>query len=175
MNKRALINGLIYCAIAIAFKLYILLGGYTFSKFGYNYSIIISIFLIIPFFFISIYQVREKEYGGIIGGREAVRIALSVLSVAVVVMSVYNYMEFAWKVQDLSVEYYNSSVYLERLKEMQDKMPDKIKTEDFPKIIQEQLASLSPFKATTGKLIPMLLVGLGGAFIAAVLMKKSTK
>lgn len=175
MNRRAAYNGLIYCAIAIAFKLYILLGGYTFTKFGYNYSIIISIFLIIPFFFTAIWQVREKEMGGLIGGREAIRIALTVLAVAVVVMSIYNYIEFAWKVQDLSVAYYNSPTYLERLKEIQAQHPDKVKTADFPRIIQEQLASLSPFKATTGKLIPMLIVGLGAAFIAAVSLKRSAR
>lgn len=173
MNKRAIYNGLIYCVLAIAFKLYILLSGQSFTKFGFNYSIIVSILLIVPFFFIAIWQVREKEMGGLIGGREAMRIALTVLVVAIVIMSVYNYLEFALKMQDLSVEYYKGPVFLERLKEMQARLPDKIKTESFPAIIQEQLDSLSPFKATTGKLIPMLIVGLGGSFVAAVTLKKS--
>lgn len=173
MNRRAVYNGLIYCAMAVALKLYILLGGYSFSKFGFYYSHIISVLLIIPFFFIAIWQVREKELGGQIGGRQAVRIALTVLVVGIVVMSLYNYFEFSLKLQAISADYYNSALYTERLREMQARMPGKIKTEEFPKIIQEQLASLSPFKATTGKLIPMMVVGLGAALVAAVMLKRS--
>lgn len=173
MNRRAVYNGLIYCALAIAFKLYILLSGQSFTKFGFNYSIIVSIFLIVPFFFIAIWQVREKERGGVIGGRDAIRIALTVLVVGIVVVSTYNYIEFNWKTRELSVAYYKGPVFLERLKEMQARLPDKIKTEDFPKIIEEQLTSLSAFKATTGKLIPMLIIGLGGSFVAAVMLKRS--
>lgn len=192
MNKTALKVGLIYCALAIVFKLCVLLGGYTFSTFGFYYSHFISVVLIIPFLFLAIYSVRESNNPvyviqngtvildesqgsnkGLIGGREAVRVALTVLAVAMVITSIYNYIEYVWKVQDLSAEYYRSPVYLERLKEMQAQVPDKIKVEDFPKIIDEQLAALSPFKATTGKIMPMLVIGLGASFIAAVTMKKS--
>lgn len=173
MNKRAFNTGLIYCAVAIIFKLIILLGGYTLSKFGFYYSNILVVFLVLPFFFIAIYQVREKDFGGIISGKDAVRMSLTVLAVGIVVLSIYNYIEFVWKYKDIATDYYNSQEYLNVLKDAQSKVPDKIKTEDFPKIVQEQLASLSPFKATTGKLIPMLLIGLSGSFIAAVTMKKS--
>lgn len=175
MNKRALNTGLLYCAIAIIFKLIILLGGFTLSKFGFYYSNILVVFLIIPFFFIAIYQVREKDFGGIISGRDAVRMSLTVLAIGIVILSIYNYIEFIWKYKDIATRYYNSQEYIDVLKDAQAKMPDKIKTEDFPKIVQEQLSSLSAFKATTGKLIPMLLIGLGGSFVAAVTMKKSSK
>jgi len=173
MNKRALVTGLFYSLFVIAFKLYILLGGYTFTKFGFNYAHIISIFFIVPFFIIAIRSVRQKELNGVIGGRQSLRIALTVLAVAMVVLSVYNYIEFNWKFKELAVQYYNSQNYLDILKDLAAKRPDKVKAEDFPKIIQEQISSLAPGRATTGKLFPLLLVGLSGAFVSAMFMKKT--
>lgn len=175
MNKRALIIGLVYCVAVIVFKLIILLGGYALTKFGFYYSGIVSIFAIIPFFILAIYLVREKDYGGIISGRDAVRMALTVLAVASIVLSIYNYVEFNWKYKEIAVEYYNSNEYQEVLKNMQAKMPDKLKTEDFPKIIKEQIDALSAGKATTGKLFPLVLIGLSGAFLSAMIMKRGAK
>jgi len=171
MNKKALLYGLLYCLVVIAFKLYIVLSSNMFSKFGFYYSIITGVFLILPFFFIAIYHVREKDHGGIIDTREGMRIAFTVLAVGLVGTSLYNYIEFGWKMGEY-VNYYNGSEYLNMLKEQQLKNPDKIKVEDFPKIIREQIASLSAFRATTGKIIPLLFIGLTGAFAASVIMKR---
>lgn len=143
------------------------------TKFGFYYSNIVSTFMILPFFFLAVYLVREKDYGGRIGGKEAVRICMTILAVSLVLISAYNYIEFNWKFKEIAVEYYNSSDYLELLKGQQIKHPDKIKVEDFPKIISEQISDLSAFKSTTGKLMPMLFIGLSSAFITAVLLKKN--
>jgi hypothetical protein len=175
MNKKALWFGLIYCVAVIIFKLVIILGGYTLTKFGFYYSHILSVFFIVPFLFIAVYMVREKDRGGIIGGKESVRIALTVVAVAIIGTGIYNYIEFDWKFKDISSEYYRSAEYLNILKAQQVQQPDKLKTEDFPKIIEEQISGLSAFKATTGKIIPLLFIGLTGAFITAVMMKKSPK
>lgn len=175
MNRRALIFGLLYSFSVIVFKLIILFGGYTLSKFGFYYSNIVSVFFILPFFYFAIQQVRDKDYEGNIGGREALRIALTVLAVGIVILGLYHFVEFNWKFKEIAVQYYNSEDYLKVLKNMQSRMPDKIKTEDFPKIIEEQINSLSAFKATTGKLLPMLIIGLSGAFATSALMKRSEK
>ena len=145
-----------------------------FSKFGFYYSIITSVFLIVPFFFIAIYHVREKDLAGVIEGKEGLRIALTVLAIGLIGTSIYNYIEFNWKADEF-IKYYNGSEYLEILKVQQLKQPDKIKVEDFPKIIKEQIATLSAFRATTGKIIPLLFIGLTGAFAASVIMKRSPK
>lgn len=175
MNKRALFYGLIYCIAAILFKLIIVLGDYTAGNFGFYYSHFVSVLLIIPFFFFAVYQVREKELNGFIRGREAFRISLTIIAVAAIIMTLYNYIEFNWKLKEVAVQYYNSNEFLEILKKQQAKYPAKMKTEDFPKIISEQLSDLSAFKATTGKLIPLIFIGVSGAFICAVFMKKTTK
>lgn len=172
MNRRALIIGIFYCLTIIAFKLYILLGGYTLTKFGFYYSNIVGVFLILPFYWLAIKQVRDNEMGGVIGGKEAVRVSLTVLAVGVVLLSIYNFIEFTWKYKDISIQYYNSTEYLGVLQDMQARYPGKIKTEDFPKIIDEQIAALSAMKATTGKIFPLLLIGLSGSFIMSAIMKR---
>jgi hypothetical protein len=174
MNKKALFYGLLYSAVVIAFKLYIVLSGNMFSKFGFYYSIITGVFLIIPFFFLAIYQVREKDFDGSIASRDGLRIGLTVLAVGLIVTSIYNYVEFNWKADEF-VKYYNSAEYLDILKIQQVKNPDKIKVEDFPRIIKEQSESLSAFRATTGKIIPLLFIGLTGAFVASIIMKREKK
>lgn len=173
MNKKAVYISLIYSVLVIVFKLIILLGGYTLTKFGFYYSTIIAVVCVIPFMFLAVYLVREKDYKGVIGGKEAVRIALTVLAISTIFISVYNYIEFNWKFKDIAMVYYQSAEYLEILTKQQLKNPDKLKVSDFPKIINDQIAQLSAFKATTGKLIPMLLFGLGGAFLTAISLKKN--
>lgn len=173
MNKKALLFGLLYTISVIVFKLIILLGGYTLTKFGFYYSNITAVLLMLPFFVVAVYLVREKDYGGIISGKEAMRVCMTILAVSIVLISVYNYIEFNWKFREIAVTYYNSNDYLELLKTQQSKYPDKLKTEDFPKIISGQIAELSAFKSTTGKLLPMLFIGLSTAFITSVLLKKN--
>lgn len=175
MNKKALFFGLLYSLCYIVFKLIVLLGGYTLTKFGFYYSTITAVLAIIPFFFLAVYLVREKDYQGIIGGKESIRIALTVLAVTLVITSIYNYIEFEWKFKDIAVGYYNSTEYLDVLKDQQLRFPNKVKVEDFPRIIEDQISELSAFKSITGKLIPFMFFGLSGAFMAAVILKKKAK
>jgi hypothetical protein len=175
MNKRALVVALVYCVAVIIFKLTILLGGYTLSKFGFYYSHTVSVFFLIPFLFLAVYQVREKDLGGVIAGREAMRVALTVVAVAAIVLSLYHYMEFKWKYGEIALNYYHSEEYLNILKEQLARHPDKLKETDFPKIIENQIAELSAFRAATGRLTPLVFIGLSGAFITAVFMKRSAK
>lgn len=173
MNRRALNYGILYALCVIIFKLIILFGDYTFGKFGFYYSNVVSDLLIIPFFFMCIWQVKEKDLGGFIGGREGIRLAFTILAVSMIIISGYNYFEMAsTKFHDLAVQYYNSDEYLNILRSQRDKFPEKLKEENFPKIIDEQINGLSPFRAATFKLIPMLFFGFGGAFMAAVTLRK---
>lgn len=175
MNRRALLFGCIYCLLFIIYKLVILIGGYTLTKFGFYYSNIVGMVFIIPFYFITVQQVRDKDFGGVISGRDAMRMCMTVLATAVIITSIYNYFEFNLKYKDIATEYYHSDEYLNVLRAQQSRYPDKIKTENFPAIIEEQISALSAFKATTGKLIPLMFVGLGGAFLASIMLKRSAR
>lgn len=175
MNKRGITAGLLYSLTAIIFKLIILLGGFTLTKFGFYYANSVAVFLVLPFLFLAIYWVRDKDQGGVIAGKEALRISLTALAVGAVIVSAYNYVEFNWKYKDIAIQYYNSQDYLNILTEQQQKNPDKIKVENFPNIITAQVSSLSASRSMTAKLFPYLLIGLSGSFFASVLMKKNPK
>ena len=171
MNRRALIHGLVYAVVVILFKLYILLGGYSFSSFGFYFANITAAALIIPFYYSAVRNVRDKENGGVIAGREAMRIALTVFAVGALLISVYHYAEFELKGKELAVEYYRSEQFLQFLKKQQ-----RIKPEQYQSIINEQIVSAdsAAFKATTGKLFSFLIIGGSAAFITAALMKRRT-
>ncbi len=172
MNKKALIYGVAYCIFVIIFKLVVLLGGYYSTKFGFYFAHITTVFLIIPFYIIGIKNIRDNDNYGIIAGKEAMRIALTIFAVSAVLLSVYNYIEFEWKGKQLAIEYYKSQQFMEFLKSNV-----KIKVEDYQKIIIEQiqLSETSAFKATTGKLFSFMLIGLTSAFICSVFLKRGSK
>lgn len=169
MNKKALYVALAYALVIISFKLFILLGGFYLSRFGFYYSNAVSVLAIIPFYIIAIRLVRADN-GGVIAGREAIRVALTVFAIGAILISLYNYFEFLLQGKQLALEYYNSADFLHFLQKQ-----TKIKPEDYHKIIQEQIAQseVSAFKATTGKLISMMVIGLSSSFLCAVIMKRS--
>lgn len=172
MNRKGLYFGLAYSAAVIIFKLIILLGGYSLTRFGFFYSNVIGVFMIIPFYYLAIKLVRDKENGGIIAGKEAVRIALTIFVVAAILVSIYNYFEYEMAGKQLAIEYYNSQQFLDFLKTQ-----PKIEPSRYPAIIAEQIqaSEVSAFKATTGKLFSFMLLGLSSAFITSLIMKKSPK
>ncbi len=172
MNKKALIYGVAYSIFVIAFKLIILLGGYYSTKYGFYFAHITTVFLIIPFYIVGIKNIRDRDNFGIIAGKEAMRIALTIFAVSAIIISVYHYIEFEWKGKQLAIEYYKSEQFMAFLKSNV-----KIKAEDYQKIIAEQiqLSETSAFKATTGKLFSFMLIGLISAFICSVFLKRGPK
>lgn len=167
MNKRALYLGISYSILVIIYKLIILLGGYQLTKFGFYYSHFLSVAFILPFMIIAIKLSRDNDNGGVISGKDAVKVGLGVFGISVIILSAYTYIEFEWKLREISVQYYNSAEYLEFLKKQ-----TKITPAMYPKIIEENTAALSAMKAVTAKLFSFFLLSFAFAFITAVFMKK---
>lgn len=167
MNKRVLYSSIIYCIIVIIYKLIIVLGGYQLTKFGFYFSHILSVFFIIPFMVITVKQVRDKDMGGKISGRNAMAVGMTIAAIAMIILSIYTYIEFEWKLKDLSLQYYHSADYIEFLK----KNP-KLKPEAYPQLIEDNIKNLSAFKSITAKLFSFLFVTLSTAFISAVFVKR---
>lgn len=168
MNKRPIYIAVIYSLLVIAFKLSIVLGGYLDTRFGFMYSHIVSVFFIIPFIWLSVKLVRDKDYGGVIMGREAFVAGLMVVAVSAIILSAYHYFEFEWKLRDFAVNYYNSAEFQA---DMLKRNPT-VKAEQFPSLIKQQLESLSAFKAITAKLISFFFIGVSSSFLFAVFMKR---
>jgi hypothetical protein len=169
MNRRALYYALAYSVFVIVFKLYIVLGDNSLNSFGFHWSQAFVMFMIVPFYLLAIKAVRDKEQGGFIAGREALRIALTVFAVSAIIISVYNYIEFRTWGRHLAEQYYNSDEYLGFLKRQ-----NKVKADQYPKIINDQIvaAQNGAFVSTSVKLFGFLLVGVPGALFAALVMKR---
>ncbi len=167
MNKRALYLGLTYSILVIIYKLIIILGGYQLTKFGFYYSHFVSVAFIIPFMIIAVKLVRDKDMGGVISGKDAIRIALGVFGISVIILSAFTYFEFEWKMREISIQYYNSADYLEFLKKQ-----TKVTPAMYPKIIEGNINELSAVKAVTAKLFSFFLISFSFAFVTAVFMKR---
>ena len=165
----ALMIGLVCALLVIAFKLVILLGGFAVSNFGFKWSQMISVFMVLPFIWYTIRYLRGQN-GGYIGGKEALRSGLTMAVTAILIISAYHYVEFEWKWRDIAQEYYNGETYLNFLKSHKE-----VKPEQYSQIIHEQIENirlLSPFKYVTYKLVPFMLFSVTTAFMCAVFMKK---
>jgi len=172
MNRRAFILGIIYSVCVIIYKLVIILSGQQLTTFGFYYSHIISVFMIIPFMIMAVKYVRDVERGGMIGGRDALKVGLTIFGISVIILSCYNAIEFVWKLEDISKEYYNGADYRAFLERQVKMNPDKLNSGMFQGIIDDNIAALSPVKAVTAKLFSFFLISFSSAFIIAVFMKK---
>lgn len=170
MSKKALLYGLSYAVLVILFKLFILLSGNALTTFGYFYSNITAVFFILPFYYVLLRSIRQTSDTGALAGREAFRLCLTLMAVALILISVYHYIEFSMVGQTLAETYYHSDTFLQFLQSQKNITPDK-----YDLIISEQIknAGSSAFKATTGKLVSYLFIGISGAFIVSVFMKRS--
>ena len=162
MNKRSLYLGLTYSILVIIYKLIILLGGYQLTRFGYFYSHPLSCLFVLPFMIIAIKLVRDKDNSGVIGGRDAVKVALGVFGISIIVLSVYSYIEYEWKMREISM----SNEYLEFLTRVY-----KIKPELYPTVIKEN-SEMSAMKPVTAKLFSFFIISCFCAFITALFMKR---
>ena len=167
MNKKVVVIGIVYSVLVIIYKLIIILGGHQLTKFGFFYSHILSVFAIIPFMYLAVRLVRDKDSGGELSGKEAFAAALGVAGIAIIILSVYTYIEFEWKLKGLSAQYYNSLDYLEFLKGNKN-----VKPTDYQRIIDAQIESLSAMKAVTAKLFSFLLISISSAFMVGVFARK---
>jgi hypothetical protein len=169
--NRAVLIGVTYSLFVIAFKLSIIFGGYGLTKFGFNYSHIISVFAVIPFMIMAIKLKRDKEQNGIIGGKQAAATALTVVFIAAVILSIYTYFEFEYAWKHLSEKYYSSKEFYQSYLNYYEKHP-KEKHSPFNEVVFANLSSMDAFKAVTIRLFSFMFVGLSSAFICAVFMKR---
>ncbi len=171
MHKRALIFGLIYSLLVIGFKAFLQVGHYYTSTFGFALSHITSVLFIIPFMIVLLITVKKKEFDGVIAGREAMRIGLTMVAIAAIVTTAYNYFEISRYGKEMAEAYYNGDRFKLFLIK---KVPDITKhaaiiTENIRMATEEN----TPFIAATVKLLPLLFIGGSAAFLTSVFIKRS--
>jgi hypothetical protein len=169
MNRRALYTALAYSALVILIKLFIIFKQYYASHFGFYYAHILTVLLILPFFGFALKNVRDKENNGVISGRECMRICLTILAVSAIILTVYNYAEVKFYGKQMAEVHYRSDEYMTFLKKQRS-----VKPEQYNEIIETQISGVpdNAFRFATAKLFPFVLIGLSGAFVISMVMKR---
>lgn len=171
MNKRSIYLAVIYSILVIVFKLYIIYRGLALTKFGFNYAHILTVACIVPFLFLAIKQYRDKESGGVIGGKVALKQAMTVALISAILLSAYCYFEFEYKWKEISSEYYHGDAYHKKYDEFYAQNPN-AKKETFENVVKYNIENLSAFRFMTVRLLSFLLLSFSASFILAVFMKK---
>ncbi len=170
MHKRALIFALVYSLLVIGFKLFLQYGHYYTTTFGFVFSHITSVLFIVPFIIVLLVTVKQKEFDGVIGGREAMRIGLTMVAVSAVLITLYNYFEISQFGKEMAEAYYNGDRFKLLLVK---KVPDVTKHAG---IIAENIKLTTeentPFISATVKLLPLIFIGSSSAFITSVFVKR---
>jgi hypothetical protein len=164
MAKKAFVLAVIYSAIVIAFKLFIWKGGHTFDP-AYRWSHAFSLLAIIPFIFYGVKSVRDDN-GGFIRGKLAGQTGMSITLFAGIILFIYHYFEFKFSL-GIYADYYHSAEFKAILA-----ADPKVKTIGVEKATEMMIADLSPFKATTMKLISLFVIAFPTSFLCAIFMKK---
>lgn len=166
MSKKALILAVIYSVIVIAIKLFIWKGGHTFNP-AYRWVHGFTVVGIIPFMIAAVKWVKDGENGGFIGGKQAGQVGLQVTMIAVIILFAYNYIEFKSNIP-LYEAYYRGPEFFASI----ENNPEAKKI-GYDKVIESMITGLSPFKATTMKMLALLIISFPCAFLSAAFMKKS--
>ena len=170
LKRKPILFALIYSLLVIAFKLFVFYNGLQMTKLG-MYSHILSLILMTPFVFLLVFLLR-KEIGGEISGKLALKECLIFVSVAAVLLSVFNYVFFEKELNDYIISY----IQTEGPKSIQEqaiKVGKPVTTIEIDKMINEEIANLSAFKDTTSKLFSIIMFGIFSSFVTSIFLKRN--
>jgi hypothetical protein len=170
IKTKPVVFALIYSLLVIAFKLYVFHAGLQMTKLG-MYSHILSLLVILPFVFVLIFLLR-KELGGEIPGKVAVKHSLLFVSVAAVILSVFNYIFFQQELGAYIANYIQTQGPKSILEEAAKK-GQKVSPAEVDKMIKGGIEDLSAFKDTTSKLFSLFIFGVFSAFVSSIFLKRN--
>jgi hypothetical protein len=154
--------------LVIAFKLFIFNSGMQMTKLG-MYSHILSLLLMTPFIFLLVFLERRNR-GGQIEGKAALQQGLIFASVAIVILSVFNFIFFQQELGACIADYIRAnapkSLMAEAAKKGKTLTPAEIDS-----MVKGGIEDLSAFKDTTSKLFSMLIMGIFSSFVASIFLK----
>lgn len=160
MNRWAFYSGIGFAVVVVVFKLYVLLNGMYFSNWGFKFANLSAVFCFTLWIPLTLLLINRVHYHKQMPGREVFKAGLGIVAVSLIGISLYHYLEVqSDEFKQQAKRYYNSAEYREVLKHQQALHPQNFKTQDFPKIIAQQVEGVSPFRAMTGRMIPFLLYG----------------
>lgn len=168
MNRRLIIFSLIYSLLVIATICISFYGGYVKLL---NVVYFLTLVCMFPFVLAFLWQLRNNEGGGFIGGRQAVKEGLKFVMLSTVILCLFQAAFFKMDFKEYKVNHMRS-IGPDIIKQEITKGQLKAKVEDIPKILENDIKQVSMFAEVTAVLFKNIFYGAFCCFISAMIVKK---
>lgn len=168
MNRRLIIYSLIYSLLVIATICISFYGGYIKLL---NVVYFLTLVCMFPFVLAYLWQLRNNEGGGFIGGRVAVKEGLKFVMLSTVILCSFQAAFYTKDFKDYKVNHIRS-IGPDVIKQEITKGQLKAKVEDIPKIIENDVKQVTMFAEVTAVLFKNIFYGAFCCFISAMIVKR---
>lgn len=168
MNRRLVIYSLVYSLLVIASISITFYGGYIKQL---NVVYFLTLIVMFPFVLAYLWQLRNNEGGGFIGGREAVKEGLKFVMLSTVILCLFQAAFFEMDFKDYKVNHIRA-IGPDVIKQEITKGQLKAKIEDIPKIIENDVKQVTMFAEITAVLFKSIFYGAFSCFISAMIVKR---
>jgi hypothetical protein len=170
MNKRLILFSSLYIIFTIAAICISFYGGYI-KQLNLIYFLTLLSFL--PFVFVFLLQLRNKENGGVISGRYAMKQALKMVMLSTFLLTLFQIVFFELDFKDYKINHIRS-IGPEIIKQEISKGQLKAKVEEIPKILENDIKQVTLFAEITATLFKTIFYGLFSSFISAMILKRKS-
>ena len=168
MNKRLILFSSLYIIFTIAAICISFYGGYI-KQLNLIYFLTLLSFL--PFVFVFLLQFRNKDNGGIISGRDAMKQALKMVLLSTFLLTLFQIVFFEMDFRDYKINHIRA-IGPDIIKQEISKGQLKAKVEDIPKILENDIKQVTLFAEITATLFKTIFYGLFSSFISAMILKR---
>jgi hypothetical protein len=168
MNKRLILFSSLYIIFTIAAICISFYGGYI-KQLNLIYFLTLLSFL--PFVFVFLLQLRNKDNGGIISGRDAMKQALKMVLLSTFLLTLFQIVFFEMDFRDYKINHIRA-IGPDIIKQEISKGQLKAKVEDIPKILENDIKQVTLFAEITATLFKTIFYGLFSSFISAMILKR---
>jgi hypothetical protein len=170
MNKRLILFSSLYIIFTIAAICISFYGGYI-KQLNLIYFLTLLSFL--PFVFVFLLQLRNKENGGVISGRYAMKQALKMVLLSTFLLTLFQIVFFEMDFRDYKINHIRA-IGPDIIKQEISKGQLKAKVEDIPKILENDIKQVTLFAEITATLFKTIFYGLFSSFISAMILKRKS-
>jgi hypothetical protein len=168
MNKRLILFSSLYTVFTIVAICISFYGGYI-KQLNLIYFLTLLSFL--PFVFVFLLQLRNKDNGGIISGRDAMKQALKMVLLSTFLLTLFQIVFFEMDFRDYKINHIRA-IGPDIIKQEISKGQLKAKVEDIPKILENDIKQVTLFAEITATLFKTIFYGLFSSFISAMILKR---
>jgi hypothetical protein len=170
MNKRLILFSLLYVAFTIAAICISFYGGYIKQL---NLVFFLTLLSFLPFVFIYLVQHRNKDCGGFISGRNAMKEALKMVLLSTALLTLFQVVFFEMDFKEFKVNHIKT-IGPDIIKQEISKGQLKAKVEDIPRILENDIKQVTLFAEVTATLFKTIFYGLFSSFISAMILKRKS-